>query len=96
MTKLSDVKLGAFVLIVLMFWAVIATAQVHTGTIVGTVRDKAGAVVPNATVTAKNLETGVERTVQSNAEGSYNIVALPPGAYEGYCRNNGICQYYYN
>jgi hypothetical protein len=21
---------------------------------------------------------------------------LPPGAYEGYCRNNGICQYYYN
>lgn len=82
MTKLSDVKRGAFVLIVLMFWAVIATAQVHTGTIVGTVRDKAGAVVPNATVTAKNLETGVERTVQSNAEGSYNIVALPPGDYE--------------
>jgi hypothetical protein len=46
------------------------------------VRDKAGAVVPNATVKANNSETGAERTVQSDAEGSYNILALPPGSYE--------------
>ena len=30
----------------------------------------------------QELETGAERTVQSNAEGSYNILALPPGNYD--------------
>ena len=62
--------------------SVMATAQVHTGSIAGTVRDQAGAVIPNATVTVKNLQTGAERTVQGNAEGSYNVLALPPGDYE--------------
>jgi Carboxypeptidase regulatory-like domain len=81
MTK-NNAKLLAIVLAVLMLGAGQATAQVHTGSIAGVVRDKAGAVVPNATVTAKNTETGAERTVQSNAVGSYNIVALPPGDYE--------------
>ena len=69
-------------LLVSMFATVLVTAQVQTGSIAGIVRDNAGAVVPNATVTAKNSETGAERTVQSNAEGSYNILALPPGSYE--------------
>jgi Carboxypeptidase regulatory-like domain len=82
MTKPNDATLLAIVVVVLMFGTVLATAQVHTGSIAGTVRDKAGAVVPNATVTATNTETGAERTVQSNAEGAYIIVALPPGDYE--------------
>ncbi len=76
---------NAMLLTIVMVWifvAAVATAQVHTGSIAGVVRDKAGAVVPNATVTAKNSETGAERTVQSNAEGSYNILALPPGNYD--------------
>ena len=66
----------------MMLVATAGMAQVQTGSIAGIVRDKAGAIVPNATVTAKNLETGAERTVQSNAEGSYNILALAPGSYE--------------
>src|SRR5271165_5066229 len=81
MTRFKNATLVAIAL-VWMFVAAVATAQVHTGGIAGVVRDKAGAVVPNATVTAKNLETGAERTVQSNAEGSYNILALSPGSYE--------------
>jgi hypothetical protein len=81
MMKLNNAK-PAIMAMVLMLASVLATAQVHTGSIAGTVRDKAGAVIPNASVTAKNLETGAERTVQSNDLGSYNIVALPPGDYE--------------
>ncbi len=82
MTTFKNAKLLAFGLVVWMFAAVAVTAQVQTGSIAGIVRDKAGAVVPNAAVTAKNLETGAERSVQSNAEGSYNILALAPGSYE--------------
>ena len=81
MTKFRNAMLPT-IATVCIFWAAVATAQVHTGSIAGVVRDKAGAVVPNATVTAKNSETGAERTVQSNAEGSYNILALPPGSYD--------------
>lgn len=66
----------------LVFATLSATAQVHTGAIAGTVRDKVGAVVPNATVSSRNLETAAERTVQTNNEGSYNILALTPGDYE--------------
>ena len=57
-------------------------AQVDTGVIAGTVVDTSGAVVPEASVTAKNLATGVERTVQTNSSGQYSIPALPPGQYE--------------
>ncbi len=81
MTKFRNAMLLT-IATVCIFGAVAAMAQVHTGSIAGVVRDKAGAVVPNATVTAKNSETGAERTVQSNAEGSYNILALPPGNYD--------------
>ena len=81
MTKSRNAMLLTIAMVCIL-WAAVATAQVHTGSIAGVVRDKAGAVVPNATVTAKNSETGAERTVQSNAEGSYNILALPPGNYD--------------
>jgi outer membrane receptor protein involved in Fe transport len=57
-------------------------AQVQTGSISGTVRDKGGAVVPNATVAARNLDTSAERTVQASGDGVYTIPGLAPGTYE--------------
>src|SRR5580704_14364158 len=75
-------KLLAIAMAVAMITSVTATAQVHTGSVAGTVRDQAGAVIPNATVTVTSLQTGAARTVQGNAEGSYNVLALPPGDYE--------------
>ena len=66
----------------LMLATLTSFAQVNYGVISGTVRDKAGAVVPDATVTAKNLDTSYERTVQTNAQGYYTIPALPLGQYE--------------
>jgi hypothetical protein len=52
-----------------------------TGSITGYVRDKSGAVLPNATVTATQTATGYTRTVKSDASGQYSILALPPGRY---------------
>jgi Carboxypeptidase regulatory-like domain/TonB dependent receptor len=57
------------------------SGQVTTATIVGTVTDPGGAVVPNAQVTARNTDTGLSRTVASNDEGSYRIEFLPVGKY---------------
>ena len=59
-----------------------SVAQTVTGRILGTVRDPQGAVVPDASVSARNLETGVERTAVSDASGGYSIVSIPAGPYE--------------
>ena len=52
-----------------------------TGSIVGYVRDKSGAVLPSATVTAVQTATGYSRTVATDTSGQYSILALPPGRY---------------
>ena len=57
-------------------------AQQPTGGIEGSVADPTGAVVPNATVTAKSKSTNQTRTVTSNDEGQYQLTQLPPDAYE--------------
>src|SRR5919107_4604272 len=58
-----------------------ASAQTDTGRIAGVVRDANGAVVPGATVLAKNERTGEERTATTNAEGVYQIPALKASNY---------------
>ncbi len=66
-----------------MLTAVVALAQSQatTGNIEGRVVDPNGAAIPNATVTAKNQGTGLERTATTDGEGNYSVVLLPPGSY---------------
>jgi len=56
-------------------------AQVDTATIVGTVRDASGAVVPGATITATEVNTGIKTEVKSGPDGNYVITPLKIGAY---------------
>ena len=58
-----------------------AFAQTFRGTILGTVSDSSGAAVPGATVTIKNLDTGLTRTVVTQEDGSYSAPELPLGSY---------------
>jgi hypothetical protein len=58
------------------------SAQTVTGTIRGIVNDTNNAAVPGATITIRNIETGQERSVQTNVEGSYNSPFLPLGMYD--------------
>ena len=60
----------------------LAMSQLPTATILGVLKDTSGAVVPDAAITARNVETGLTRTVVSAADGSYRLSALPVGAYE--------------
>src|ERR1700744_402006 len=57
-------------------------AQQASGSIVGTVTDNAGAVVPNATVTLVNGETGDTRTASSSGSGENQVINLVPGNYK--------------
>ncbi len=56
-------------------------AQTLDGSLVGTVTDPSGAVVPNASVTATDLGTGQTRQGTTDPSGRYNLVNLQPGTY---------------
>src|SRR5437588_1709226 len=52
-----------------------------TATIVGTVTDSSGAVVPNVTITVSSKDTGLTRTTTTNQGGNYAEPLLPVGQY---------------
>lgn len=58
-----------------------AFSQAITATLLGTVADQSGAVVPEASITVTEVTTGVTRKTSSNHEGIYTIPYLPPGMY---------------
>src|SRR5258707_5454495 len=59
----------------------VATADTG-GSISGAVTDQTGAVVPDTTVTALNLDTTVQQTTKTNANGFFSFTTLPVGRYE--------------
>src|ERR1035438_3204467 len=71
----------ALLLLSLLLAATFVSAQTFRGSILGTVSDTSGAVLPGATVKVKNAGTGLERTSQTTAEGNYTISELPIGTY---------------
>ncbi len=72
-----------FVLLVLMLLlaATCVPAQTFRGTVLGTVTDTSGAVVSGATIKVHNIDTGLERTTQTTADGTYSAPKLPFGKY---------------
>jgi Carboxypeptidase regulatory-like domain/TonB-dependent Receptor Plug Domain len=58
-----------------------AIAQVDTGTILGTVKDQTGAVVPEAKVTIVNQGTGESVTTTTRSDGTYIVTPLKIGSY---------------
>lgn len=56
-------------------------AQVDTGAIGGTVTDPSGAVLPNITVTARNLGTNATRTATTGSNGVYTFTGVPAAKY---------------
>jgi hypothetical protein len=64
------------------FGAESAWGQAVSATLVGTVTDSSGAMVPNATVTASEVRTGVSRKTNTTGDGVYTLPYLTPGQYK--------------
>jgi hypothetical protein len=67
-----------------------------TGAIGGTVADTGGALLPAAAITVKSLDTGITRTVKSNASGEYRVSELEPGSYSASFTVDGFETYQAN
>src|SRR5258708_25339731 len=59
-----------------------AMAQLDTGSIVGVVQDKSGALLPDSTVTVTNTRTARVYQVQTNVSGEYEVPGLAAGSYK--------------
>ncbi len=66
--------------------------QSGTGQITGTVQDSNNQAVANATVKAVNKDTALEKTANTNDEGVYTFVLLPPGRYEVTANSSGFAE----
>jgi hypothetical protein len=77
-------KLLTFVPItlILLLFPLHAGAQQGTAILEGTVVDGSGGALPGVTVTALNEETGVSRSVQTDATGRYRMPAIQSGTYK--------------
>lgn len=90
MSKRSFTLLLSLVLV--MCFGAVAMAQETTGGIEGTVKDAAGAVVPNVTISIVNSTSaavtsttgtgaGFKRSVTTNSDGFFRAIQVPPGTY---------------
>src|SRR3954452_12101667 len=64
-----------------LFASSLGLGQITTGTILGSVEDPTGALVPGAQVAVKQLSTGETRNTTTNANGEFNVPFLQPGQY---------------
>ena len=81
-TTSSFIATCALLICLLTFTAgAMAQSQATTGNIEGRVLDPKEAVVPGATVTATNQQTGLEKSATTNDQGDFIINFLPPGPY---------------
>ena len=89
-------KAGAravFALLLVVAGARSGFAQGTSASLRGTVTDQSGAIVSGAQLTALQMETGLQRTVVSDAQGAYVLVALPVGHYRLEAQAKGFKKY---
>lgn len=67
---------------ILMLSAGTAYGQATTGYITGQVTDSSGAVIPNVTVTATEVNKGIQFHARTNGVGEYTILNVTPGTYK--------------
>src|ERR1700680_227140 len=88
---MTRTKYGAAIV---AFFAAIAMATPawaqSTGAVQGNITDAQGSVVPGTTVTVRNVATGVERSLVSDAAGDYLAASLAPGPYRVEARLSGF------
>src|SRR5579883_19160 len=70
-----------------------AFAQADRGSVVGTVMDTTGAVVPGASLTIRNEATNLTYAAASDPQGNYSFLNLPVGRYTLSAQAKGFQKY---
>lgn len=78
---MKNLSCRRFLLASLLLFVFASLAAAQEATVVGTVTDSTGAVVPGVTITIMNVDTGVVRTITSNETGQYVVPDLKIGKY---------------
>src|SRR6185312_9730762 len=74
-----------------LMWSGLLNAQGNSSaSLQGTVTDSGGAVVPNAAIQIKNIDTGQVQQRPTDAQGRYTIADLPVGNYEAQATKQGF------
>jgi outer membrane receptor protein involved in Fe transport len=79
--RFSSCALAALLTLACLFPARLQGQNISTAQINGSVHDQTGAVIPNVSITIANESKGFSRTTTSDAQGNYQLLLLPPGAY---------------
>jgi hypothetical protein len=89
---MNATRLLLLLVTLLVFLSSTVLAQT-TGSISGEVRDEKQAVITNATVNVRNVQTNDTRTAQTDAEGRYRFTGVPVGDYEVTVEASGFAKY---
>jgi hypothetical protein len=74
-------RVRSLLILCLLMLGLSFAASAQTATVVGTVTDPSGSVVPNVTISATHVETGQVRTTKANDSGQYLFADIPLGHY---------------
>src|SRR6186713_321296 len=70
-----------------------AYGQAVTGEILGITADASGALVADATIVVRNLQTNIKKEAKTNNEGAFRILQLPIGTFEVTVEKAGFAKY---
>ena len=87
---MKDLRTICVLCLLLLLTAGFVYSQAVNATLLGTVTDSSGAVVPNAKVVVTEVNTGVNRSGQSNESGNYTFPDMPPGQYSVSVESSGF------
>jgi hypothetical protein len=82
MKQIVHIAISITIALLLVCGVATAGAQSNTATLTGTVTDKTGAVIPQATIVITDQASGVRRTTESDARGYFSLVGIPVGNYD--------------
>jgi Carboxypeptidase regulatory-like domain/TonB-dependent Receptor Plug Domain/TonB dependent receptor len=81
-----------FLLVALLLASSVYAAEV-TASLLGTIKDSSGAVLPSASVSLTNTQTNVTHTTQSGTDGTYSFTLIPVGQYRLTVERTGFRRY---
>jgi len=79
--RMQTIEVCLIALLSFMLLSSLAFGQGASASLSGTITDASRAVIPGATVTARNIDTGIESRTTSNSSGIYNFASLQVGVY---------------